>query len=114
MNNYNTCIECGQRFSGRKKKYCSKQCSDEVRRRKQRERNRKANPPKPDVLLSCEWCGKGYTVPPRTAHQSRFCSDTCKDTWWSRVELGHRPMDEWVVVRDKNKAIRLKEIEEDR
>ena len=39
-----TCSECNKEFTGRKKKYCSTECSEEVRRRKNKERWRKANP----------------------------------------------------------------------
>lgn len=104
--NYNTCAECNKQFGGRKKKYCSKDCSDEVRRRKNRERMRKVNPPKPDVTIKCEWCGKGYTVPSRTAHQSRFCGDDCRHTWRSRVVYEHKPIEERNAERRKQKIIR--------
>lgn len=118
MNKYNTkqhtCVECGKSFSGRKKKYCSKKCSDEVRRRKNRERWRKNNTPKPDVTIICEWCGELHTVPARTAHQARFCSDKCNDTWWSRVVYGHKPIEERNAERREQKLKRQAKLEKER
>lgn len=118
MSNYNTkqhiCVECGNSFSGRKKKYCSKECSDEVRRRKNRERMRTLNPPKPDVTIQCEWCGKKHTVPARTAHQARFCSNKCNNTWWSRVVHNHKPIEEYKDERRKQKLIRQRKLEKER
>lgn len=114
MNKYNICAECNKQFSGRRKKYCSKECSDEVRRRKNRERMRKVNPPKPDVTIICEWCGELHTVPSRTAHQARFCSNECKDTWWSRVAFEHKPIEERNAERRKQKIIRRKRLVKER
>lgn len=105
MSKYNikehTCAICNKNFGGRKKKYCSKECADEVRRIQNRENWRKNNPPKPDVTIECEWCGKEHTVPARTAHQARFCNSKCKDTWWSREVHGHKPIEEHLVDRRK-------------
>lgn len=112
--NYNICIECNKEFTGRKKKYCSKECSDEVRRRKNRERMRKLNPPKQDVAIICEWCGDLHTVPPRTAHQARFCSDSCRETWWSREVYGHQPMEEYSAERRRQSVIRGRRLEKER
>ncbi|MCB5934483.1 HNH endonuclease [Caldibacillus thermoamylovorans] len=97
-----------------KKKYCSDECFKEKRRRDNRERMRKANPPKPDVTIKCEWCGKDFTVPSRNAHQARFCSDKCRDTWWSRVVYKHKPIEEQNTERRKQKLIRQKRLEKER
>src|SRR5690606_28199844 len=118
MNKYNTkqhtCVECGKSFSGRKKKYCTKECSDEVRRRKNRERMRKVNPPKPDVTIICEWCGELHTVPARTAHQARFCSDECRYTYRSRVVYGHKPIEERNAERRERRLKRQAKLEKER
>lgn len=113
MNHYNTCAECNKEFAGRKKKYCSKECSDEVRRRKNRERWRANNKPKEDVTIKCEWCGRSYDVPARTAHQARFCSNDCRFTFHSR-EKGIKPIDEWITIREKQKRIRQAKLEKER
>ena len=72
---------------------------------------RKANPPKPDVTIICEWCGEPHTVPARTAHQARFCSDECRYTYRNRVVHGHRPLEElereWEEIRRKRELERL-------
>ena len=107
MTKYNICVECNKEFGGRKKKYCSKECSDEVRRRGNRERWRVNNNPKEDVTIICEWCGELHTVPSRTAHQARFCSDECRYTWRSRKVSGHRPIEEYNEERRKQKKIEL-------
>lgn len=118
MNKYNTkqhtCVECGKSFSGRKKKYCSKECSDEVRRRKNRERWRKNNTPKPDVTIICEWCGELHTVPARTAHQARFCSDECRYTYRSRVVNGHKPIEKRNAERREQRLKRQAKLEKER
>lgn len=113
MTKYNICVECNKEFGGRKKKYCSKGCSDEVRRRKNRERMRKVNPPKPDVTIICEWCGKLHTVPSRTAHQARFCSDDCRYTFHSR-EKGYQPIEERRKIWKKQSEATRKRIEKER
>lgn len=107
------CHMCHKKFDGRKKKYCSDECSDEVRRRKNRERWRANNKPKEDVTIKCEQCGKNHTVPPRTVHQARFCSFLCQQTWHSR-QKGHRPLDEWVKIREKHKRKRQAKLEKER
>lgn len=101
----NICKECNEVFGGRKKKYCSDECFRNMRRRYNRELYRKQNTPKPDVTIICEQCGIKHTVPPRTAHQARFCSTKCNDTWHSR-QRGHKPLDEWEQERDGKKQIR--------
>lgn len=103
---YNICVECNKEFGGRKKKYCSKVCSDDVRRRKNRERTRKVNPTKPDVTIICEWCSKEHTVPSRTAHQARFCSGRCKDMWWSRTVHKRTPIEDLNKQRDAQRLER--------
>ena len=94
-----TCAECNKEFTGRKKKYCSTECSEEVRRRKNKERWRKANPGWNDGTNKvCEWCGKEFTVPARNAHRTRFCSEKCN----SRSK-GHMPLEEYKTILDKKK-----------
>lgn len=103
------CQHCSKEFepnkNGARYKYCSEECFKEERRKRNRESMRKANPPKPDVTIKCEWCGLLHIVPPRTAHQARFCSDDCRDTWWSREVYGHRPREE---VNQERKIKRIK------
>ena len=111
MNNYNTCAECNKEFTGRKKKYCSKECSDEVRRRKNRERMRKVNPPKSDVTIICEWCGELHTVPARTAHQAKYCSKECQQTHYSRTVRGYGSIHERRKEWEKQRLIRQRELE---
>jgi 5-methylcytosine-specific restriction endonuclease McrA len=108
------CVQCGGKYTGHKRKYCSDECKKEVRRRKNRERMRKVNPPKPDVTIMCEWCGELHTVPSRTAHQARFCSDKCRDTWWSRVAYEHKPIEERNAERRRQKIIRQKRLAKER
>ncbi|CAI3425860.1 NUMOD1 domain-containing DNA-binding protein [Enterococcus cecorum] len=107
------CKICGKLFSGRKKKYCSQACSDEARRIRNRDRWRKDHPDwDKDVNKICVWCGKSYEVKPRYASQSRFCSDECRQTWYSR-QKGHKPMEEHLkeLEQQKEEAARIKEAE---
>src|SRR5690625_2556176 len=110
MNNYNICAECNKEFTGRKKKYCSPECANEAKRRKRREQWRRENKPKPDVTIICEWCGELHTVPSRTAHQARFCSDDCRYAWRSRVVYEHKPIEERNAERKRLKLIRQKRL----
>lgn len=108
------CKVCGKLFSGRKKKYCSKACSDEAMRIRNRDRWRKAHHYRDkDVNKICEWCGKSYEVKIRYASQSRFCSDKCQQTWYSR-QKGYKSIEERNEERRKQKEIRQKRLEKER
>ena len=111
------CKICNKEYelgeSGAGYKYCSQDCANEARRIKNRKRMRRVNPPKPDAIIECEWCSKTHAVPARTAHQARFCSDKCRDTWHSR-QKGHRPLEEWVTERENQKRKRQAELERER
>ena len=115
--NYNTCKNCGKEFIKKKNgslvKYCSQDCAEEARRIRNRERWREANPPKPDVVKECEWCGQTYTVPARNAHQARFCSEDCQQTWYSREIRGYGSREDYLKERRKQKeeTARKKEAE---
>lgn len=117
MNN-NTCKHCGKEFikkkNGAKVKYCSDKCYKDYRREYNKIKMREANPPKPDVTINCEWCGESHAVPSRTAHQARFCSDKCKDTWWSREVYEHNPVEEHNAERKRLKLIRQKRLAKER
>lgn len=106
-----TCARCGKEFTGRKKKYCSEDCSKEAIRIRNRERWRKTNPQKQSVTIKCEWCGNKHTVPPRTAHQARFCSDNCKHNWRNRIVNGCKPVKDYNKERKQQKMIRLNKLE---
>src|SRR5690606_40694351 len=112
MNN-NTCKHCGKEFikkkSGAKVKYCSDKCYKDYRREYNKIKMREANPPKPDVTIMCEWCGKEHTVPARTAHQARFCGDDCRSR-----SRGHMPKSEWMALLTKRKQERQAKLEKER
>lgn len=109
------CKICGKLFSGRKKKYCSQACSDEARRIRNRDRWRKDHHDwDKDVNKICEWCGKDFSVPARNAHIARFCSDKCRDTWWSREVHGHSSAGEYNAERKRLKVIRQKRLAKER
>lgn len=110
-----TCAECGNEFAGRKKKYCSKECADDVRRRTNRERWRKSNPGwDEEVNKECEQCGDDYSVPKRTAHQARFCSDGCRGLWYSREVRGNKPLEDYERAREKAKQERRHRLSKER
>lgn len=112
------CKICNKEYefseSGAGYKYCSQNCADEARRIRNRERWREQNPDwNKKIIKKCEWCGDDYSVPKRNAHQARFCSDKCRDTWWSRVVNGHKPMEEYIkeLEQQKEETARIKEAE---
>lgn len=108
------CQICGKEFTGRKKKYCSQDCSDEARRIRNRERWREANPGWDEGANKvCEWCGKKFIVPARNAHIARFCNDKCRDTWHSRQD-GRLSWVEWVEIRNKQAQETQARLEEER
>ena len=113
------CLICKKEFitnlNGAKYKYCSQDCSDEARRIRNRERWRRDNPGWDEGTNKvCEWCGHAYTVPARNASQSRFCSEDCGQTWYSREVRGCESWGEWKVILDKRKEERLEKLEEER
>src|SRR5699024_8587010 len=61
-----------------------------------------------------EWCGKSHTVPPRTAHQARFCSDDCRYTFHSRETLGHLPIEDRNAIRTNQKLKRQAKLKRER
>ena len=100
-------VEFIPNHNGTKTYDCSVECYKERRRTYNRERWRQQNPDwNKDVTIICEWCGKNHTVPGRTAHQARFCSNKCNDTWWSR-QRGYRPIEErekeWEEMRERSR-----------
>lgn len=114
-----SCPICDKEFepnrNGALTKYCSQNCADEARRIRNRERWREANPGWNDGTNKvCEWCGKSYEVKPKYASQSRFCSDECQQTWYSREIRGHGSWEEYQEERDKQKEERLEKLEEER
>lgn len=110
------CPICGERFeigkNGALTKYCSQNCADEARRIRNRDRWRDANPGWDNGTNKvCEWCGQTYTVPARNAHQARFCSEDCQQTWYSREIRGHGSREDYLKERRKQKeeTARIKE-----
>lgn len=88
------CEECDGIFTGRKKKYCSKECSDEVRRRRNRERSRLENGlyEKYGGTKDCKMCGVKIEGKNITAV---YCSRKCIETHHSRMR-GHKPRDKYL------------------
>lgn len=112
------CPVCNKEFepnkNGAKYKYCSTDCYKEQRKKRNRERWREENPGwQDDTVKQCEWCNSDYTVPGRNAHQARFCSDKCNDTWWSREVYGHLPLEERNAIRTKSKEKRLARLKQE-
>ena len=103
MNN-NTCKYCSKDLntSDKRRRYCNDECRKKQRRDEWRELNSDWNKM---VTITCEHCGKEHEVPPRTAHQARFCSSKCRDTWWSREVHGHKPIEEHLEDRRKQAEI---------
>ena len=108
MRNKKVCPICNKAFevhvNGALTKYCSQDCSDEARRIRNRERMRKVNPPKPDVVKECEWCGQTYTVPARNAHIARRCSDECTQTQYTREIRGFGSLEDRKIIWEQQKV----------
>lgn len=70
-----TCLECGQQFAGRKRKYCSEHCCRTVQIRKQNAK-RKADgyTYRKQHSLCCDQCGQQFFGRTQSA---RYCSRTC-------------------------------------
>jgi hypothetical protein len=68
----NCCEHCGNKYQGRKRKYCTTACQDEAAKRKYEERM--ADKPIPEK--KCAACGTTYK--PKTRHKNRkYCSREC-------------------------------------
>lgn len=98
------CEQCGDKFSGRKKKYCSQKCSNEARRIRNRSRWREANPNwNKGISKTCVHCGKEFYVSARYKH-AEYCSDDCRYTANSRAK-GRKPIDIFIKERkEQSKA----------
>ena len=105
MSKYNTCVVCNKEFGGRKKKYCSKDCSDEVRRRRNRERFRLENGlyEKYGNKRICLMCGN--KIEGRNL-RAVYCSSNCSSTHYDRNN-GHKPIEEHLSIVGEQKQQRL-------
>ena len=106
------CKQCNKEFemhvNGAGTMYCSDACTQEVRRKRNRERWRKENPDwNKDLNKKCEWCNKEFEASPRHKH-AKFCSEKCRDTFKSRVTKGHREIAVVDAERKERKAERNK------
>lgn len=78
------CEICGTTFQAKPAvvqkghgRYCSHACSNEAKRRV----TGKDHPlHKPEVSLTCEWCGAKYTRRRYHSNRSRYCSSSCRAT----------------------------------
>lgn len=110
------CEWCGDEYSVPKRnahqaRFCSSKCRHNYRRvtrGQNRERRIKRNPDlNKEVIKKCEWCGGEYIVLKRNAHQAKFCSDNCRNTYHSRVVKGHKSWEEHAKKRKIRTLIRL-------
>lgn len=112
------CKQCNKEFemhvNGAGTMYCSDTCTQEARRKRNRERWRKENPDwNKDLNKKCEWCNKEFEASPRHKH-AKFCSDKCRDTFKSRVTKGHREIAVVSAERKAKKEIREKKLKEEK
>lgn len=113
------CKNCNKEYKlseeGAGYKYCSRDCADEARRIRNRERWREANPGwDAETDKVCEWCGESYEVRQQNASQSKFCSIECQQTWYSREVRGHGPREEYLKERNQQKQERQVRLEEEK
>lgn len=76
-----------EEWAYRKPRFCSNQCRSEYAARLPKPWQRR---PENFVELTCEVCGKSYTVHRAqvTGRKSRFCSVLCRAEWTSKVRSG--------------------------
>ena len=83
-------------------KYCSDKCTTGIRRDRNRDRWRAANPGWDEGTNKvCEWCGQAFTVSARNAHIARYCSGECQKAWYGREILGTKSREEYREEMDK-------------
>ena len=112
------CPICGERFeigkNGALTKYCSQGCANEAIRIRNRDRMRAANPGWDEGTNKvCEWCGNSFVDESRSKH-ARFCSDECRQTWYSREIRGYGSREERKTILEKQKQERLEKLEEEK
>ena len=118
MGNYNTkehtCAICDGIFTGRKKKYCSTDCSNVARRKRNRDRFRKENGlhNKYDYenVKKCKVCNADIS---HMRINALYCSASCRQTIDDR-KRGHKPLDEHLAIVGERKEQRLARLELER
>lgn len=78
MEDIKMCLNCKKIIFGKNKKYCSRKCGEEYRR--------KIN----GVDKVCEICGKHF-IAPKTHLSQRFCSIQCQGKWQSTQTGSNNP-----------------------
>src|SRR5690625_566492 len=112
MNN-NTCKYCSKDLNTNDKR--RKYCNDECRKKQRRDEWRELNPGwNKMVTITCNQCGKEHEVPPRTAHQAKYCSKECQQTHYSRTVRGYGSIHERRKEWEKQRLIRQRELEHKR
>lgn len=107
MTKYNICGYCGKEYNknddGAGYKYCSKGCSKDMRRKRNRERWRKENPGwNDDTKKKCENCNEWFEVPARNSWIARYCGYECRYEHKARAN-GVMPIEEHLEQRAKQK-----------
>ena len=109
-----TCAICDVKFTGRKKKYCSTDCSYAARRKQNRDRFRKENGlhNKYDYedVKECTVCNADIS---HMRINALYCSASCKQTIDDR-KRGHKPLDEHLAIIGERKEQRLARLELER
>lgn len=112
MSNYNTkehtCAICKGTFTGRKKKYCSMDCSDVARRKRNRDRFRKENKlhMEYDDIKECVICNSDIS---HMRINALYCSASCKQRVDDR-RRGHKPMEEHLAILERQKEQRKEKL----
>ena len=109
-----TCAICDVKFTGRKKKYCSTDCSNVARRKRNRDRFRKENGlhDKYDYedVKRCKECDADIS---HMKINAIYCSKGCNNAYRDR-ERGHKPLDEHLAIVGERKEQRLARLELER
>lgn len=69
MDKHNTCVVCNKELDGRKKKYCSKECSNANKRERYRVKNNISS-------RKCQFCNRCFE-PNKNGAKIKYCSEYC-------------------------------------
>ena len=105
------CLYCSKDITGKTESYCSKDCSDEARKKQKREKYRKENGLYDkygyEVVKKCKVCNADIS---HMKVNAMYCSNSCKQMAGDRRK-GHKSKEEYLKIVGEQRKKRLARLE---